>query len=140
MSLVPSLASTAGRLACRGSILRLIQLENNEQLTLVPDTVRFLPVDLRNVSDRRRWTWRNDHPKALFFHGSLLHHGYRLVMIRDAVGTVVDSTQLEWAVDAVTEPGVPGDWTIDLIRSTGRGRVDWSLTGVTADSSVAGAQ
>ena len=128
-----SVAGAIGLAACQDSILRLIEPENNEQLTLEPDTFRYFLEELRNVSDRRRFTWRNDNPRALFYHRSFLHHGYGLVIIRDAVGTVVDSTILEWELNTDTEVGVPGDWTIDLILSTGRGRVDFSLKGVAED-------
>jgi len=58
------------------------------------------------------------------------------VVFRDAVGAVVDSTQLEWELNTDTEVGVPGDWTIDLILSTGRGRVDFSLKGVAEDAPI----
>jgi hypothetical protein len=131
-----SFAGTVGLVACQDSILRSIQPENNEELTLQPDSFRYFLEDLKNVSDRRRWTWRNDNPKAIFYHRSFLHHGYGLVIIRDAVGTVVDSTQLEWELNTDTEVGVPGDWTIDFILSTGRGRVDWSLKGVPEDAEI----
>jgi hypothetical protein len=131
-----SIAGAIGLAACQDSILRAIQPENNEELTLQPDSFRYFLEDLKNVSDRRRWTWRNDNPKALFYHRSFLHHGYGLVIIRDAVGTVVDSTQLEWELNTDTKAGVPGDWTIDFILSTGRGRVDWSLKGVPEDAEV----
>jgi len=132
-----SIAGALGIAACQDSILRAIDPSgNSEELTLQPDTFRYFLEDLKNVSDRRTWTWRNDNPKALFFHRSFLHHGYGLVIIRDAVGTVVDSTQLEWELNAETKVGVPGDWTIDFILSTGRGRVDWSLKGVPEDTPV----
>ena len=131
-----SLACAIVLAACQDSILRLIEPENNEQLTLETDTFRYFLEELRNVSDRRRFTWRNDQPRALFFHRSVLHHGYGLVVIRDAVGTVVDSTILEWKLNTDTEVGVPGDWTVDLILSTGRGRVDFSLKGVDEDEPI----
>jgi hypothetical protein len=131
-----SLAGAIGLAACQDSILRLIEPENNEQLTLEPDTFRYFLEELRNVSDRRRFTWRNNQPRALFFHRSFLHHGYGLIIIRDAAGTVVDSTILEWELNTDTEVGVPGDWTIDVILSTGRGRVDFSLKGVAADPPI----
>ena len=131
-----SLAGALGLAACQDSILRFIEPANNEQLTLETDTFRYFLEELRNVSDRRQFTWRNDHPRALFFHRSFLHHGYGLVVIRDAVGAVVDSTQLEWELNTDTEVGVPGDWTIDFIVSTGRGRVDFSLKGVDEDEPI----
>lgn len=131
-----SVAGAIGLAACADSIVRLIEPENNEQLTLEPDNFRYFLEDLRNVSDRRRFTWRNNNPRALFFHRSFLHHGDGLVIIRDAVGAVVDSTTLEWELNTDTEVGVPGDWTIDLILASGRGRVDFSLQGVTADAPI----
>jgi hypothetical protein len=48
----------------------------------------------------------------------------------------VDSTILEWELNTDTEVGVPGDWTVDVILSTGRGRVDFSLKGVAADAPI----
>jgi hypothetical protein len=131
-----SIAGAIGLAACQDSILRAIEPNNNEQLTLETDTFRYYLEELQNVSDRRSWTWRNDQPRAIFFHRSFLHHGYGLVVIRDAVGAVVDSTQLEWELNTDTEVGVPGDWTIDLILSTGRGRVDFSLKGVAEDAPI----
>ena len=131
-----SVAGAIGLAACQDSILRLIEPANNEQLTLETDTFRYFLEELRNVSDRRRFTWRNDQPRALFFHRSFLHHGYGLVIIRDGVGTVVDSTILEWELNTDTEVGVPGDWTVDVILSTGRGRVDFSLKGVAEDTPI----
>jgi hypothetical protein len=131
-----SIAGAIGLVACQDSILRSIGPENHEELTLEPDSFRYFLDELQNVSAQRQWKWQNDNPKAFFFHRSFLHHGYGLVVIRDAEGTVVDSTQLEWELNTETEVGVPGEWTIDFILSTGRGRVDWSLKGVPEDAPV----
>ena len=50
------------------------------------------------------------------------------MIITDAAGVQVDSTLLELNLEAETEVGTPGNWTIELILAGARGRVDFALT------------
>ena len=87
---------TAGLvLGCSDSIVRLLGPENDPQTVNTPERFQFSATDLRNVNDRLTWTWTNPAPKAALAHDSFLHHGYGILVVLDAVGTVVDSTLLE---------------------------------------------
>jgi hypothetical protein len=84
---------------------------------------------MENVNNRVAFEWEVTKPYVAFFHRSFIHHGYGLVVIQDAVGTVVDSTILDWELDAGSDrPGVPGTWTVNILFSTARGRADFSLS------------
>jgi hypothetical protein len=124
--LLTLLALVAG-MGCLDSIVRELGPENDEQVINTPARFEFSATDLRNVNDQVTWVWPNSAPVASFKHNSFIHHGYGIVIITDAAGTMVDSTLLELNLDAETKAGVPGDWTIRMILASARGRVDFTL-------------
>jgi hypothetical protein len=115
-------------LGCADSIVRLLGPENDPQTVNTPERFQFTATDLRNVNDRLVWTWPNPAPKAALAHGSLIHHGYGILVVLDAVGQVVDSTLLEFDLDDSTRVGTPGNWTVILVLASARGRADFTLT------------
>lgn len=121
-------AAAVGLVACADSISRLLDpAVNNVVVTNTPQQFRVQATELRNVNDKATYRWPNGAPQAEFLHRSFLHHGYGIVVVRDAVGKLVDSTLLEYDLDLETEPGTPGIWTIELYLDGARGRVDFSL-------------
>jgi hypothetical protein len=129
-------ASALGLVACLDSIVRDFQPNNDLTIYNEPDSFRMQAQDLKNVNDRRVYTWRNNHSKLFMYHRGFIHHGYGLIVIRDAVGTVVDSTIMEWELNTQSAVGIPGDWTIDVTMNASRGRVDFSLQGVDSTADV----
>jgi hypothetical protein len=123
-----SLCSAALVLACSDSIVRLLGPENDPQTVNTPELFQFTATDMRNVNDRLTWTWPNPAPTASLTHDSFIHHGYGILVVLDAVGTVVDSTLLELNLEAETRAGTPGDWTVILVLASARGRADFTLT------------
>ncbi|MGZ8398273.1 MAG: hypothetical protein ACXWWN_04470 [Gemmatimonadales bacterium] len=115
-------------LGCADSIVRLLAAENNPQTVNTPERFQFTATDMRNVNDRLTWTWANPAPKAALAHNSFVHHGYGILVVLDAVGTVVDSTLLEYGLEDSTRTGTPGDWTVILVLASARGRADFTLT------------
>jgi hypothetical protein len=113
---------------CEDSIVRLLGPENDPVTVDTPERFQFTATDMRNVDDRRVWTWPNTAPVASLTHDSFIHHGYGIVVVLDALGQVVDSTLLELNLEAETRPGTPGDWTVILILASARGRADFTLT------------
>jgi len=125
-----AMCATGLVLGCADSIVRLLGPENNAQTVNTPERFQFSATDLRNVHDRLVWTWPNPAPKAALSHDSFLHHGYGVLVVLDAVGTVVDSTLLELNLEDSTRVGTPGDWTVILVLASARGRADFTLTPV----------
>jgi hypothetical protein len=115
-------------LGCEDSIVRLLGPENDPVTVDTPERFQFTATDMRNVDDRRVWTWPNSAPKAALTHNSFIHHGYGILVVLDAAGQVVDSTLLELDLEAETRAGTPGDWTVILVLASARGRADFSLT------------
>jgi hypothetical protein len=124
-----ALGSVGLALACsQDSIVRLLGPENAPQTVNTPEHFQFTANDLRNVNDRLSWTWPNPAPKAALSHDSFIHHGYGILVVLDAVGTVVDSTLLELNLEDSTRAGTPGNWTVILVLASARGRTDFTLT------------
>jgi len=113
---------------CADSIVRELAPENDPQVVNTPEQFGFIATELRNVNDKFTWTWPNSAPTASLLHNSFIHHGYGILIIHDAVGQMVDSTVLQWELETETLPGTPGDWTIELILASARGRAEFTLT------------
>ena len=117
-------------LGCADSIVRLLGPENAPQTVNTPERFQFTATDMRNVNDRLTFTWPNPAPRAALRPDSFIHHGYGILVVLDAVGTVVDSTLLELNLDDSTRAGTPGNWTVILVLASARGRTDFTLTPV----------
>ena len=115
-------------LGCADSIVRLLGPDNDPQTVDTPELFQFTATDMRNVNDRQVWTWPNSAPVAALTHDSFIHHGYGILVVLDAMGTVVDSTLLELNLDDSTRAGTPGNWTVILVLASARGRTDFTLT------------
>ncbi len=114
-------------LGCEDSIIKMIGPANNETVTTIDGVFRYQSGDLDNVTDQRQFTWVNTSPRATVKHRSFVHHGSVLILVHDQAGTLVDSTFAEWELDAPTDTGVPGVWTVDFRYFGARGRVDTIL-------------
>jgi hypothetical protein len=116
-------------LGCLDSVVRTLAPENDPQVVNTPNSFQFTATDLENVTDDTTWVWTNTAPQATLHHNSFIHHGYGILVIRDAAGVVVDSTLLEREpLVTDTKVGTAGDWTINLTLAGARGRVDFVLT------------
>jgi hypothetical protein len=113
---------------CLDSVVRQLGPDNDPQVVNTPEQFEFTATDLRNVNDVLSFVWDNPAPAAALRHDSFIHHGYGILTIHDAAGVLVDSTLLELNLDAETKAGVPGPWTLTLVFSAARGRVDFTLT------------
>jgi len=113
---------------CLDSVVRALAPENDPTVVNTPEKFQFTATDLRNVNDRLTFVWPNSAPKAALHHDSFIHHGYGILVINDAAGHMVDSTLLELDLEAETSTGTPGNWTLTLIFTAARGRVDFTLT------------
>lgn len=121
-------AAAVGLVACADSISRLLDPSVNKVVvTNTPQEFRVQATELRNVNDKATYRWQNGAAQAEFLHRSFLHHGYGIVVVRDAVGKMVDSTLLEYDLDLQTDAGTPGNWTVELYLDGARGRIDFSL-------------
>lgn len=132
LSLVLVLAATAA--GCVNSIIRELGPGNDETIVILPDSLTYLASNLENVSDRVAFEWTNREPRLQLNHQSFLPHGYGLLIVRDAVGTVVDSTLLEYQLVTESRAGVPGVWTATLIYAAAWGRAQFSLVPLPADA------
>jgi len=115
-------------LGCADSIVRELDETNSPAVTNTPQEFALIATEMRNVNDKLVFVWPNSASRAAVHHNSFLHHGYGVLVIQDAVGTVVDSTLLEWELESETSVGVPGDWTVSLTLASARGRAEFSLT------------
>jgi hypothetical protein len=113
---------------CADSIVSELGPENDPQVVNTPEMFEFSATDLRNINDELTFVWRNPAAKAAVRHNSFIHHGYGVLVVRDAAGVVVDSTLLSFDLDSETRGGTPGDWTLNLILAGARGRADIILT------------
>ncbi len=136
---------TAGALmvlagACSDSVIRELEPGNDQIVVNLPDSFTYIATNLENVSDKVEFEWTNSEPRLTLNHLSFLPHGYGLLIIRDAVGVVVDSTILEYQLVTESRVGVPGPWTITLIYTGAFGRAQFSLVplAVTSASRTAG--
>ena len=102
-------------IGCLDSIVRELGPENDPQVTNTASSFEFKAEDMENVNDELIFNWVNSAPQAAFRHNSFIHHGYGIVIITDGAGVQVDSTLLELDLDAETQVGTPGNWTIRLI-------------------------
>ena len=128
------LLSVAGLGAgCADSTVSELGPQNEEVATSQPDSFTYIASNLENVSDKVIYQWTNSEPRVAILHQSFLPHGYGLLIIKDAVGTVVDSTLLEYQLETVSFPGVPGEWTITLIYTSAWGRAQFVLLPVPAN-------
>jgi hypothetical protein len=113
---------------CQDTIVKSLGPENNEQVKLLPDTLRFEAGDLDNVNDDRVWSLSMSTATAKVRHRSFVHHGVARITIRDDVGdTLYNRVPLEYELDDVTLAGQPGSWTVTLELFGARGRVDFSV-------------
>lgn len=119
--------SALGGAACLDSIVKPLGPENSEQVSNVADNFRYQADELDNVHDVREFTWRNNGTAATVVHQNFIHHGSVVMMVRDAVGTLVDSVPMEWNLETETNAGVPGNWHVTLTFYGARGRVDVGL-------------
>jgi hypothetical protein len=117
----------AGLAGCADSIIKPLGPENSEQIDNQPDTFRFQAVDMDNVHDTRQFSWTNTGTQAAVLHRNFIHHGTVVLMVRDAVGTLVDSVPMEYGIDTETDVGVAGTWQLELRFYGARGRVDVTL-------------
>jgi len=115
-------------LGCADSIVRELEPENNPQVINTPEEFSFIATDMRNVNDQLTFVWPNSAPRAAVHLNSFVHHGYGILVVRDAVGQVVDSTLLELDLETETEAGTPGDWILTLTLASARGRAEFRLT------------
>jgi len=112
---------------CADSVINDIQPGNQETVTVVGDSLAYIATDLRNVSDRVTFTWNNPAERLTTIHQSFLPHGYGLLVVREAVGSVVDSTLLEYQLQTYSFAGVPGLWSVTIIYAAAWGRAQFSL-------------
>ena len=123
-----ALGGFALALGCADSIVRELSPDNDPQVVNTPEKFEFMATDLRNVNDRLTWVWPNPAPQASLHHDSFLHYGYGILTIHDGAGVLVDSTLLELNLETETRVGTPGNWTLELILASARGRADITLT------------
>ena len=114
--------------ACADSVINEIGPDNNQTVSATADSFTYIATNLENVSDKEEFTWVNSEPRAMVNHLSFLPHGYGLLIIRDGVGTVVDSTLLEWELLTESRRGVPGTWSVTLIYTGAFGRSQFTLS------------
>ena len=119
-------------------MIRELGPENDETVVSLPDSFTYIASNLDNVSDKEVFEWNNSAPRLQTNHQSFLPHGYGLLIIRDAVGTVVDSTLLEYQLVTESRAGVPGLWTVTLIYTGAFGRAQFSLVPLVALAEVRG--
>lgn len=121
---------------CADSVIRELGPNNNETVVSGPDSFTYIASSLENVSDKVEFAWTNSEPRLQTNHQSFLPHGYGLLIIRDAAGTVVDSTLLEYQLVTESRVGVPGLWTVTIIYSGAWGRAQFSLVPLPAPPDV----
>ena len=131
------LLATAG---CADSVVNVIQPENDRSITVVGDSLAYIVSNLENVSQVDTFTWNNPAERSTIYHQSFLPHGYALMVMFDAVGSVVDSTLLEYNLVTQSFVGVPGVWTVLLIYTGAWGRAQFSLVPLTGDPVAAEAR
>jgi hypothetical protein len=120
--------------ACSDSVIRELEPGNDQIVVNLPDSFTYIATNLENVSDKVEFEWTNSEPRLTLNHLSFLPHGYGLLIIRDAVGVVVDSTILEYQLVTESRVGVPGPWTITLIYTGAFGRAQFSLVPLAVSS------
>lgn len=123
----------AGTAGCADSVINVIQPENDRSITVVGDSLAYIVSNLENVSQVDTFTWNNPAERSTIYHQSFLPHGYALMVMFDAVGTVVDSTLLEYQLTTESRAGVPGVWTVLIIYTGAWGRAQVSLVPLTGD-------
>lgn len=121
------LLATAGTAGCADSVINVIQPENDREVTVVGDSLMYIVSNLENVSQVDTFTWNNPSERSTIYHQSFLPHGYALMVMLDAVGSVVDSTLLEYQLTTESRAGEPGTWTILIIYTGAFGRAQVSL-------------
>lgn len=124
------LAGTAG---CADSVINVIEPKNERTVSVVGDSLEYLVSNLENVSQVDTFTWNNPQERATIYHQSFLPHGYALMVMFDAVGSVVDSTLLEYQLTTESRAGSPGTWTILIIYTGAWGRAQVSFVPLAGD-------
>ena len=124
----------AAGVGCTDSVIRELGPGNAETVVSGADSLTYLASNLENVSDRVSFEWTNSEPRLQVNHQSFIPHGYGLLVIRDAVGAVVDSTLLEYQLETESRAGVPGVWSVTLIYAAAWGRAQFSLVPLPADA------
>lgn len=127
------LLATAGTAGCADSVINVIEPDNGRSITIVGDSLAYIVSDLKNVSQVDTFTWNNPDERSTVYHQSFLPHGYALMVMFDAAGTVVDSTLLEYQLTTQSRAGVPGTWTVLIIYTGAWGRAQLSLVPLTGD-------
>ncbi len=118
----------------RFDVVRELGPQNDEIAASLPDSFTYIASNLENVSDKVSLpSGPTAQQRVEILHQSFLPHGYGLLIIKDAVGTVVDSTLLEYQLETLSLPGVPGEWTITLIYTSALGRAQFVLLPVPAN-------
>ena len=127
------LLATAGTAGCADSVINVIQPVNDRTITVSGDSISYIVTDMENVTQTDTFTWNNPAERLTVLHQSFLPHGYALLVIFDAVGTVVDSTLLEYQLTTYSQAGVPGTWTVLIIYSSAWGRAQFQLVPLVGD-------
>ena len=115
--------------ACQDTIIKFLGAENNSQIFVAVDSMRFQATALDNVHDEVRVTWTNTGTAAIVHHRSFVHHGVGRISMLDAVGdTVYRFVPLEpEPLDNETVDGQAGDWTVIIELFGAKGRIDVSV-------------
>jgi hypothetical protein len=121
------LALLALGVGCADSVVRELGPVNDPQVVDTPSEFDFIATDLENVNQILTYTWTNSASQAELEHDSFIHHGYGVLIIRDAAGQMVDSTLLQLDLQTETQIGAPGPWTLSLNLASARGRVHFTL-------------
>ena len=95
----------AGTAGCADSVISVIQPKNDKTITVSGDSISYLVTDMENVTQTDTFTWNNPAERLTTIHESFLPHGYVLLVIFDAVGTVVDSTLLDVQLTTYSRAG-----------------------------------
>ena len=90
---------------CADSTVSELGPQNEQVVTSQADSFTYIASNLENVSDKVIFQWPNSKERVQILHQSFLPHGYGLLIIKDAVGTVVDSTLLEYQLETLSLPG-----------------------------------
>ncbi|HSQ61210.1 MAG TPA: hypothetical protein VLT84_12410 [Acidobacteriota bacterium] len=80
-----------------------------------PDVFQFQVTEMKNYSHTYSYAWANSGATATVIQSSTITEGTATLFLRDGNGETVYAKSLKSNGSFLSEAGVPGTWTVDLL-------------------------
>lgn len=91
------------------------------------DAFQFQVVEMKSYSRTYTYAWQNSGPTATVIQSSTITEGAATLFLRDGNGETVYAKSLKSNGTFLSEAGVPGTWTVDLLLDDVSGTLNFRV-------------